>query len=376
MDLGSEFSLNAEAAGPSFGPDGRSTYPSVQSDVATVAKSMQQLIDDLPEEIALLDDTGTIIAINHAWQHTIEEHGRMEASPGRNYRDVCAKRAADGYEPAKEALSALDDICSGTRTFWQLVYNGGQLWNGRDYQISFNRIGVGDRTIISVTRVDLTEIFELRRAKTDFAQSLIQSQAVERQRMARELHDSTSQLLTGAGLLLARLKHEAIGDRPLALVDELQTLVREAQQEIRLVSYLACPPALEKMCLVDALKALVEGFGRRTRLQISFDVRGENVSVVAAGSALYRVAQEALSNIHRHARATRVRVMLCSRRTATYLVVADNGIGIPRRMITDSAGAGVGLASMRSRLTEMGGRLRIRSLAPGTAIVAGIPKEG
>ncbi len=366
MKLETGFLLNPEARSASSAPC-EPQPTSIIFDVApaaAVAATMQQLIDDLPEQIALLDELGNILAVNRAWRDTVEEHGYYEALPGGNYREFCAAKAIEGYEPAVEAAAALADICSGRRSFWQMTYNGQERWNGRDYQICAHRIGVGAQTLISVTRFDLTEIVKLRRATTE-------SQTVERQRMARELHDSTSQLLAGAGLLLGRLKQEQAGGEALALVEELQQLVTEAQQEIRLVSYLAHPPALEKLGLVEALKAVTEGFGRRTALQTSFEIHGQPVHLSAElDSALYRVAQEGLSNVHRHARAKRVRLFLCFRRSAVHLAIADDGVGISAECLAASGQAGVGIASMRSRLPEVGGRLIVRRLQPGTAIIA------
>lgn len=334
---------------------------------AAIAETMQQLIDDLPEQIALLDEQCTILAANRAWTETVLEHGYFDGLPGGNYRDFCVAKAEQGYEPAVEAVAALKDICSGVRTFWQMAYNGGDRWNDRDYQISIHKIKVGAQTLLSVTRFDLTELLELRRAKADFPQSLLDGQTLERRRMARELHDSTSQLLTAAGLLLARLKMQPATGESSAIVEELQSLLGEAQQEIRLVTYLAHPPALGRRSLAEALKALVEGFGRRTGMQTSFEIRGEPRRL-NSDSAHYRVAQEALSNVFRHAGADRVRVMLFYRPSGVHLVIADDGCGIPVRGIADCDG--VGLASMRARLQEVGGRLMVRRIEPGTAVLA------
>jgi signal transduction histidine kinase len=372
VDLGREITLNVERDNPASAP----FNPEISSAPSGESSALQQFIDDLPEQVALLDEKCVIIAANRAWKKTVEEHGYFESMPGHSYRDVCAAKAAEGYAPAIEAVAALDDISAGKRSFWQLSYNGGERWDGRDYQISVHRIGVGAATIISVTRFDLTEIFELRRAKASFAHWLSEGQALERQRMARELHDSTAQLLSGATLILSRLKLEPGCERTQAMVEELQALVREALQEIRLVTYLAHLPALEKMSLAEALGSVIEGFGRRTNLQVELEICGEATSFMADESVLYRVAQEALSNVHRHARATAVRATLCFRRCATHLVITDNGVGISREAIAGSSGAGVGLASMRSRLAEIGGRLTARTLSPGTAIIASIPNRG
>ena len=177
--------------------------------LAALAEPLQQLIDDLPEQIALLDEDCAIFAANRAWKQAVEDYGYLEALPGHNYRDFCASKAAEGYEPAVEALAALDDIWAGRRTFWQLIYNGRENWHGRDYQISFHRIWFGGRSFISVTRFDLTEILELRRERENLTASLMEGQAIERQRMGRELHDSAAQLLTSIGLVLGRLRQRS-----------------------------------------------------------------------------------------------------------------------------------------------------------------------
>ena len=159
------------------------------------------------------------------------------------------------------------------------------------------------------------------------------------------------------------------------LIDELRGLIDEANQEIRVVSYLAVLPALE-MGLADALKSFVGGFGRRTGIQASFEIVGEVAPMASTTeTVLYRIAQEALSNVYRHANATRLRVLLSYRRSAVHLAVSDDGDGIPGAVLLDRGRAGVGLASMRSRLSEVGGRLSIRRLSPGTALIGtiGVP---
>lgn len=344
------------------------------AEAAALAGMMQPLIDALPEQIALLDNKGTIVAANRAWRKIVREHGHEEASLGRNYRDFCVISAATGYQPAVEAIAAFDDLASGRRKFWQLVYNGGERWSHHDFRICFhNIVGGGGRPLILVTRFDLTEVLALRRLKREFRTTLTKTQALERERLARELHDSTAQSLAAAGLLVGRLRHDTPNEEILQAVDELQQLLGEAQQEIRLIAYLAHPPALEKMGLVGALELLLEGFGRRTGLDTEFEIFGDPIPVSAAAEvALYRIAQEALANVHRHARAKRIRLLLCFGKRATHLVIADDGVGIPPGTLADPGSAGVGLASMRARLSEIGGRLGLRRLSPGTAILASV----
>ena len=343
---------------------------------AALAATMQQLIDDLPEQISLLDRDGNILAVNHAWTKTVEQHGYTGAMPGHSYRDFCQSAAAEGYEPAIEAIAALDEFARETRSFWQLIYNGKDRWGGRDFQICFRKIEVSGQSLILVTRFDLTEILELRRLKHEFSDSLLERQSLERQRLGRDLHDSASQLLTAIGLMLGSLKIQSPKAQAVGLIDEMQDLLGEAHREIRSISYLAHPPALEKLGLPAAMKAIVEGFARRTGLQSSFEIQGDPVPMPArAESAVYRVAQEALSNVNRHAQASRVRLSLWYRGSAMHLVIADDGVGISRQTLSGAGASGVGLDSMRARLCEIGGRLSVRHLSPGTAVIATVRGE-
>ena len=336
-----------------------------------LAASIQPLIEDLREQIALLDEQCEILVINRAWRDTVETRG-FRGLPGDNYRLFCAGMAAQGYDPAIQATVALDQIVSGRRSFWKLVYNGGQVWGGREFEICQRRIAIGGIPFILVTRFDLTELLQLRREKEDFTKAVTAGQADARQRLGRELHDGTSQVLTAIGLFLGRLKQEAHGAGSMAMIEELQGLLAEAQQEIRAISYLAHPPAVDKLGLPGAMKLLVEGFALRAGLDASFEIQGDYSRLPPPSkAAIYRVAQEALSNVHRHARARRVRLILVCRPLMTHFIVADDGVGIPAPA---RAGArGVGLSSMRARLAEIGGRTTILDLSPGTAIVASVP---
>jgi two-component system NarL family sensor kinase len=195
-------------------------------------------------------------------------------------------------------------------------------------------------------------------------------QAEERRRIGREIHDSTAQSLVALGLTLGQLRRTCPTDA-YPIFDEMRQLLAQAQREIRLISYLIHPPALGKLTISEALLALVEGFGRRTGLDIRFDlVDVPRICSPTAEEALYRVVQEALSNVHRHSQARHVTVRLSQGKAVTHVVIADDGVGIPIL-----ARPGVGLPGMHARLTELGGRLSIRRRSPGTAVIASVPLD-
>ena len=177
------------------------------------------------------------------------------------------------------------------------------------------------------------------------------------------------QLLVGLGFAIAQLKRSRVLDQDREIIAEMEQLLGETQQEIRSISYIAHPPLLKEIGLASALQALCDGFGRRTGIRVNLRFDGEpSIAWAAAEVTMYRVVQEALSNVHRHANATEIEVALVMRASLIHIVVADNGSGMPI-----GAPSGVGLASMRERVRTLGGRLSIRTKRPGTTIIASLP---
>lgn len=216
---------------------------------------------------------------------------------------------------------------------------------------------------------------------------LLETQNQERRRIARELHDSTAQLLVAVSVGLARLDYlirrdcGALngGTEMAGVLKELRDVSSQAQQEIRTLSYLLHPPILESMGLAEALRKFVAGFARRTGIRTRLAV-AEAFSCGSHGvsTALMRIAQEALINVFRHAKATEVRVSLANRGRRTILEVTDNGRGMATDESAtggDAAAFGVGIPGMHARVQQFRGELQISSNAAGTTICASIPER-
>ena len=348
--------------------------PQIAASNAALAQTLAELVRGFSEQLAVVDEDWTIVAVNDAWKQMINVAGYPELRPGTNYRDFLQTFSRRGHENAIAVMKGVNAIEAGENNSFLLTYAGVGPWEGRMLQLRINRLHIMGRALATITRQDITDSADLRRLREEFSSSVMESQAKERRRFGRELHDSTAQLLTAAGLLLFTLKQKVPDSDCLGMVEELQELVSEAQQEIRSVSYLAHPPALEKMGVADAVKALAKGFARRAGIHVSFQQSGKAVSLSrVAESALYRIAQEGLANVHRHAKAKRVRVCMFFRKSMAHLVIADDGIGISPQTIAKDGHEGVGLSGMRSRLEEIGGRLSVSKLVRGTAICASVP---
>lgn len=206
-------------------------------------------------------------------------------------------------------------------------------------------------------------------------QRVIDTQEEERSRVARELHDSISQILVSVryALELAR-KRLKLGDtRAEDSLDKGIQSLGGAIQEVRRISRDLRPGVLDDLGLGPAIKALAEDFGTRTGIEMSFEtVVFRNRLDQESRIALYRIAQEALTNIERHAEASEVSIKLHGDRKGAHLRISDNGKGLPPSPDLRH-GRGLGLRNMSERMEQLDGTLRFVSSGKGTTIEAQVP---
>ncbi len=200
---------------------------------------------------------------------------------------------------------------------------------------------------------------------------LLRLQDEERRRLARELHDSTAQLLVGLSIDLWVVNESAaaLGPRSLRALAECRALTDRCLREIRTVSHLLHPPELDELGLQSALAIYVDGFAQRSGIQVNLDVAPDLGRLPQeAEIALFRIVQEALGNIHRHSGSGSASIRLVRTPFDVTLEVNDQGSGM-----RSGATPGVGIASMRERVRQLGGWLDIRSANGGTTVKAVIP---
>lgn len=216
--------------------------------------------------------------------------------------------------------------------------------------------------------------FERRRYHELLGQTL-RLQDAERRHIGRELHDSTGQVLAALEINLSLLQRRGAALAPdlKRLLDESAELARQCRATIRTTSYLLHPPLLEELGLAMALRWLADGFRERSAISLDVQVPVQFERLPPdVELALFRVAQEALTNVQRHASGGSASLSLERHGDAVRLSIADSGAGMVSA--EGSYGiAGVGLASMRERMAEMGGELQIESDESGTCITAVLP---
>jgi len=231
-----------------------------------------------------------------------------------------------------------------------------------------------------------TDIEERKRAEKELEEAnqqlrllshrLFEVQEEERRHLARELHDEVSQTLTAAKLNLKIIAPDVPPAVACRLEDSIQILDRLLVQ-VRQISLDLRPPLLDELGLVPALRWLVDQQAQRARLRVTFTSNAERLEMDRSiRTACFRVAQEAITNVIRHARAATVTVELRAEPDCVWLVVHDDGAGFDEGAKQQRAahGSSVGLLSMNERVALLGGELKVNSTpGRGTEIRAWFP---
>ncbi len=226
---------------------------------------------------------------------------------------------------------------------------------------------------------DITARKRAEEAARRLSGRILSLQDDERRRIARELHDSLGQYLVSIKVNLDLLSNTALEPKQNLMLSECLGNVGECLTETRTISHLLHPPLLDEAGFASAARWYADGFAQRSAFQVDLDLPPEMKRLDReVETALFRVLQEALTNVHRHSAGSLVRIVLEETDAAhVRLRITDNGRGIPidrlRSLQRDDSMAGVGLAGMRQRMRELGGSLKIVPAFPGTTIEATIP---
>ena len=214
---------------------------------------------------------------------------------------------------------------------------------------------------------------ELRRLSS----MLISTQDEERRRIARDLHDGLGQDLTAVKLMVESIiASSQASDKMYQAAIDLRTLAERMIQDIRNMSYLLHPPMLDEIGLNFALSWYLDGFSKRSGINTTLEITPREFPRLSSDmeTAIFRVVQEALTNVLRHAKAQSARVQLSRSNSEVCLIVKDDGKGVSEDILECKPGSlGVGIAGMKQRVKEFGGDLQLHHADPGTVIEVTIP---
>lgn len=226
--------------------------------------------------------------------------------------------------------------------------------------------------------VEVTEQRKLEESLRKLTRMLLRAQDEEQRRIARDLHDSINQYHAALKMNLLKLRRNNMEQSKRAdLLAQSIELLDQCMAETRTISYLLHPPLLDEMGFASATRWYAKGFAQRSGIKVRLNLPSEMDRLPASIEiALFRVVQEALTNVHRHARASTVRIDVERVHNEIILDIHDDGCGIPAetlRQLQESAGTGgVGIASMNERVRELRGVLHLES-TEGTTVRATIP---
>jgi PAS domain S-box-containing protein len=228
------------------------------------------------------------------------------------------------------------------------------------------------------------EVLQQANQLRELSTRLLQTQDEERRRLARELHDSAGQLITALGLNLDSIVRDPSPPSIAEKVQQGQALVQQLNKEIRTMSYLLHPPLLDDAGLPGALTWYIAGLKQRSGLGVELHIADDFGRLSEeAEMAIFRIVQESLTNVLRHA-GTATAIVTLTRESADQptaesksvkLVIQDNGKGMPPEKLADIQGqrAGVGITGMRERVRHLGGVLEFNSGIDGTTVIVTLP---
>lgn len=329
--------------------------------------AFQRAIDGLPAHAAVLDESGSIIAVNEAWRRFGLENGLRDGSGGvgGSYLAVCeapGASATEGPRVARAIRRTLEDGHSTFRVSYACHGPGRTSW----FQVEVASLHRRGSPGALVTHVRVDEAFVRR----EIAEA-------ERRHIARELHDTTAQNLASA---LFDLEHVAkdlrkTGGAGNPELDEAIALCQRSLGEVRSLAYEIAPPGFKAGRLVDSLKHLATTFARRTGFAVMllaspFNIDEDDLSRESS-EAIYRAAEESLHNARRHSGGKIVSVRIDRAEDGLRLEVKDDGQGMP-----PNVQPGKGLSDVQERLEACGGRLKISGAPGGTVVVAVVPAGG
>jgi two-component system NarL family sensor kinase len=346
---------------------------------------LRLVLDALPVGVAVVDRSGDIVLSNPAshriWNGSMRS-GRERYTESKAWWHATGKRLAPAewasvraFVNGETSVNEVLDIESfdGVR---KIIQNSAVPIRDANERITGAVVVNEDISARKKAERELNDSYNQMRTLTG---RLMQAQDDERRRIAQMLHETTAQDLAALKLHLARLNRTAghLSETDRAALTESISLAEQSITQIRTLSYLLHPPFLDETGLLAALRWYAAGFAERSGITVDLDLAGSVERLpLDTETALFRIVQESLTNIHRHAGSETACIRL--RRDVEMLVleIEDRGHGIPNAAlehITNGEGVGVGIAGMRERIEQLGGLLAITSSDHGTIVRARLP---
>ncbi|MEW8958939.1 MAG: sensor histidine kinase [Moorella sp. (in: firmicutes)] len=283
--------------------------------------------------------------------------------------------SAAAYLLTAVLLKPIKELVRATRAIARGDLDARVAVSGND---EFSLLAASFNGMVESLRRSRAEVEELSNMRAGLLDQVVTTQEAERQRIARELHDETGGALTAVLLRLKALEDQVQGETVIGRsLGEIRQAVAEAMNGVRRIAMELRPVVFEELGFKGALQKMARDYSDKFALKIHLIIRGltDDTLPQKVEFAVYRIIQEALNNVIKHARATDVSILLEKREHVLRLIVEDNGRGFD--IEAPNAKKGLGLFSMRERASLLGGSLVVESQeGRGTTIYADIPLPG
>lgn len=341
-----------------------------------------RMFDSAAIGVAAADLAGHFVYANQAYADTVGY--TLDELSVLNFCAIThADDLSDNIRAAEKMMTG--EYSSAVYEKRYLRKDGGFTWVRNSVSPVKDQHGVVTNFIALVEDLSLWKESEERmnsanRRLRQLSSDLLRSQDYERRRIARELHDSTAQLLAGLTMNLSRLKDADVEpDRRAELLTDATELATQCSREIRGISYLLHPPLLDELGLASALQTYAEGFQQRTGVVTEVRVSSELGRFNAdTETTIFRIVQEGLANVYRHSGSSQAVITLERDLWEVRLELLDRGRGLPAVWSAKkrSVRLGVGVLGMRERAELLGGQLEIKSGPEGTKVIVVLPLNG
>jgi PAS domain S-box-containing protein len=334
------------------------------------------ILQSLKEHLAVLDSSGVVIAATARGAESVPI-SRTETEGlcvGDNYLEKCKAAVRAGDEDAATALNGIHAVYDGTVKLFEMEYDNKLRADRRWFAMSVTPLTSSGGGVV-ISSEDITVRKRNEQAIRELSGRLINAQEQERARIARELHDDINQQVAMLAIELRQLNSQFPGESPerSEQVELLWKKTHALSLDIQRISHQLHSSKLDHLGIVAALRGLCNEVSEQINIKIDFQFRQVPSTISSDISlSIFRVAQESLHNIAKHAHAQKVRVELSGTRDAVVLRVSDDGIGFDSD--APENGSGLGMISMSERVRSAGGSISISSKPSlGTQIEATIP---
>jgi len=343
-------------------------------------KEFRELLDLIPAIICVLDEMGQIIFTNTNWEVFARIHGIPEPSKvgvGSNYLEFCSNVKEVSEEHMKGINALLNNEIPNFESEYFCDAEEGRLW------FIMKAVAQKGRSGCWAFHFDITEkkIAEEKLKKShqqlrDLSNKLQTTREEDKKRISREIHDELGQTLAAIKLDLTWLEKRIDVSEP-PVRDKIKSIyshLENSLETVRRVSTELRPQVLDVMGFCEALQWQAEKFVENTNIQYKLNIEPEGIKLHPELSTdLFRIFQEALTNISRHSQATQVMISFVENKTGYELCVKDDGVGISNSRVYHSNS--LGLLGIRERVLIWKGRVEIKGIVgEGTWLTVKIPK--